>query len=390
VKRIAAGILAFTMFAAAGCSGTQSGTTGSTSGTGASQGQTVKIGFIAPLTGDAKTYGESAKKGFDLALEQAGNKAGNFTVAVTTGDDRNDPTEGVNLATKMITQNQVKAIVGAVTSSVTIPVSEVANSSKIVMITPTGTAAKATVDDKGARKPFAFRAPFIDPFQGQVAAKFAIENLKVKTAAVLYDKGNDYSVGLMEEFQKTFIAKGGTVVTSLSYGKDDTDFSAIMTNVAAKKPDMIYLPDYYNKVSLIAKAAKAKGLTVPLVGADGWDSADLDTAALDGGYFTNHYSADDPSPAVQKFVKDYEAKYKVKPDSFAALGYDATNMLLEAIKQADSSDSEKIRAALQGLKDFAAVGGKLSFDQNGNPIKAAAILQVQAGKGYKFITSVQP
>lgn len=389
MKRIAAGILALTMFAAAGCGGAQTGTT--SSGTGSSTGgQTIKIGFIGPLSGDAKTYGESAKKGFDLALEQAGNKAGNFTVVVTTGDDRNDPTEGVNLATKMISQDGVKAIVGAVTSSVTIPVSEMANSSKVVMITPTGTAAKATVDDKGARKPFAFRAPFIDPFQGQVAAKFAVENLKVKTAAVLYDKGNDYSVGLMEEFQKTFTAKGGTVVASLSYGKDDTDFSAIMTNVAAKKPDMIYLPDYYNKVSLIAKAAKAKGLNVPLVGADGWDSADLDFAALEGGYFTNHYSADDPSPAVQKFVKDYEAKYKVKPDSFAALGYDATNMLLEAIKQAGSNDSEKIRAALQGLKEFPAVGGKLSFDANGNPIKAAAILQVQANKSYKFITSVQP
>ncbi|MDF2627076.1 MAG: branched chain amino acid transporter substrate-binding protein [Symbiobacteriaceae bacterium] len=384
MKRIAAGILAFAMFAVAGCGGAQLGTS---SGTG---GQSVKIGFIAPLTGDAKTYGESAKKGFDLALEQAGNKAGNFTVAVTSGDDRNDPTEGVNLATKMISQDKVSAIVGAVTSSVTIPVSEVANSSKIVMITGTATAAKVTVDDKGARKPYAFRAPFIDPFQGQVAAKFAVENLKVKTAAILYDKGNDYSIGLTEEFQKTFAAKGGTVVASLSYGKDDTDFSAIVTNVAAKKPDMIYLPDYYGKVSLIAAAIKAKGLNVPLVGADGWDSNDLDFAALAGGYFTNHYSADDPSPAVQKFVKEYEAKYKAKPDAFAALAYDATNMLLEAIKQAGSTDSEKIRTALQGLKEFPAVGGKLSFDANGNPIKAAAILQVQANKSYKFITSVQP
>jgi branched-chain amino acid transport system substrate-binding protein len=382
MKRIAAGILALSMLAIAGCGGAQSGSSAS--------GQSIKVGFIAPLTGDAKTYGESAKKGFDLALEQAGNKAGNLTITVTTGDDRNDPTEGVNLATKMISQDGVKAIVGPVTSSVSIPVSEVANSNKITMISPTGTAAKVTVDDKGNRKPFAFRAPFIDPFQGQVAATFAAENLKVKTAAVLYDKGNDYSVGLMEEFQKTFTAKGGNVVASLSYGKDDKDFSAIVTNMAAKKPDLIYLPDYYGKVSLIATAIKAKGLNVPLVGGDGWDSADLDFKALEGGYFTNHYSADDPSPAVQKFVKDYEAKYKEKPDAFAALGYDATIMLLEAIKQAGSADSEKIRAALQGLKDFPAVGGKLSFDQNGNPIKAAAILQVRADKSYKFITSVQP
>jgi branched-chain amino acid transport system substrate-binding protein len=385
MKRLAAGILALTMFAAAGCGGATAG--GGSSNGGA---KTIKVGFIAPLTGDAKTYGESAKKGFDLALEQAGGKAGDFTVQVVSGDDRNDPTEGVNLATKMITQDGVKAIVGAVTSKVSIPVSELANSSKIVTITGTATAAKVTVDDKGNRKPFAFRAPFIDPFQGEVAAKFAVDNLKVKTAAVLYDKGNDYTLGLAEAFKKNFEAKGGKVVAWESYAKDDSDFSAIMTNVAATKPEMLYLPDYYNKVSLIAKAAKAKGLTAPMMGADGWDSSDLDYEALDGGYFTNHYSADDPRPEVQKFVQDFTKKYGAKPDAFASLAYDATNLLLAGIKSANSTDSDKIRQAMQDLKDFPAVGGKITFDKDGNPIKAAAILQVQKNKTYKFITSVQP
>jgi branched-chain amino acid transport system substrate-binding protein len=385
MKRLAAGILALTMFAAAGCGGATAG--GGSSNGGA---KTIKVGFIAPLTGDAKTYGESAKKGFDLALEQAGGKAGDFTVQVVSGDDRNDPTEGVNLATKMITQDGVKAIVGAVTSKVSIPVSELANSSKIVTITGTATAAKVTVDDKGNRKPFAFRAPFIDPFQGEVAAKFAVDNLKVKTAAVLYDKGNDYTLGLAEAFKKNIEAKGGKVVAWESYAKDDSDFSAIMTNVAATKPEMLYLPDYYNKVSLIAKAAKAKGLTAPMMGADGWDSSDLDYEALDGGYFTNHYSADDPRPEVQKFVQDFTKKYGAKPDAFASLAYDATNLLLAGIKSANSTDSDKIRQAMQDLKDFPAVGGKITFDKDGNPIKAAAILQVQKNKTYKFITSVQP
>ncbi|BDG61856.1 ABC transporter substrate-binding protein [Caldinitratiruptor microaerophilus] len=350
----------------------------------------IKIGLIAPLTGDVKTFGESTKNGFLLALEQAGFKAGDYKIEYTIADDRNDATEGVNIATKMITQDKVKAIVGSVTSKVTIPVSEIANQNKVVLVTGTATNPKVTVGEDGKRKPFAFRACFIDPFQGTVGARFALDNLKVKTAAIIYDKGNDYTVGLAQFFKEAFEKGGGKVVAEETYTEKDTDFSAILTKVAQAKPEMLYLPDYYQKVSLIGKQAKEKGLNVPMMGGDGWDSAELDYQALAGGYFTNHYSSDDPREEVQKFVKDYQGKYGSKPDALAALAYDATNILLEGIRRANSDDTEKIREAIQGLKDFGTVSGKVTFDQNGNPIKPAVILQVQPDKTQKYIATVNP
>ncbi|WP_375220867.1 ABC transporter substrate-binding protein [Symbiobacterium thermophilum] len=414
MKRLLVGLLAVSMLVLAACGGSQSQPPGgSTSQGGTPQGGTpqggtsagssssgpstsagdkvIKIGLIAPLTGSVKTFGESSQKGFLLALEQAGYKAGDFKIEYVSGDDKGDSTEGVNLATRFITQDGVKAIVGSVTSGVTIPVSRIANENKIPMITGTATAEGVTVEEDGTRKPFIFRACFIDPFQGQVAARFALQELGVKTAAVFYDRGNPYTVGLAESFRAEFEAGGGQIVAWQAYTEADTDFSAVMTNVAALKPDMLYLPDYYNKVSLLAKAARDKGLgDVPMLGGDGWDSEDLDFEALAGNYFTAHYSADDPSPAVQKFVQEFEAKYGHKPDSFAALTYDATNILLEAIRVANTDDTDAIRQAMQDLKGFQAVGGSISFDEKGNPIKAATILKVSADKTYEFVTTVNP
>lgn len=384
MRRVFAALLALSLLLAVGCGGS------------AGSGGKLKIGLIAPMTGDVKTFGESTKNAFMLALEQAGMKAGSVQIEYVIGDDRNDATEGVNVATKMITQDGVKAIIGSVTSKVTIPVGEFANQQKVVMITGTATNEKVTVDDKGARKPYLFRACFIDPFQGQVAATFASKTLKVKTAAIMYDKGNDYTIGLAENFKANFEKLGGKVLTMEAYGQNDSDFSAALTKIAGMKPEMLYLPDYYNKVSLIAKQAKSKGLNVPMMGGDGWDSSDLDYATLDGNYFTNHYSPDDPRAEVQTFVKAYGEKYKdkdgkpIKPDALAALAYDATNILLEGIKKSGSTDPEKIRQAIQDLKGFKTVSGDVTYDAKGNPVKAAAILQVKADKTYKFVESVKP
>lgn len=389
MKRILASLVALVLLA--GCAGTKAPAQGG----GSSAAKEIKIGLIAPLSGDVKTFGESTKNGFELALAQVGNKVGDITIKTVVGDDRNDPTEGVNLATKFITQDKVQAIIGSVTSKVTIPVTEVANQNKVVLVTGTATNEKVTMGEKG-RKDYIFRACFIDPFQGQVGAKFALNTLKAKTAAVLYDKGNDYTVGLSENFKKNFEAGGGKVVAWEAYSKDDSDFSAILTKVAGAKPDMLYLPDYYNKISLIGKQAKAKGLNVPMVGGDGWDSSDIDWATMDGGYFTNHYSPEDSRPEVQKFVKEYGEKFKdkdgkpQKPDALAALAYDATLVLLEGIKKSGSTDATKIRDAIQNLKDFTAVSGKITYDKSGNPIKSAAILQIKADKTQKFIESVKP
>ncbi|MBY6276491.1 MAG: branched-chain amino acid ABC transporter substrate-binding protein [Symbiobacterium thermophilum] len=348
----------------------------------------MKIGWIGPLSGANKTYGESAKRGVELALEEAGYKVGDLTVELIAGDDRSDSTEAVNLATKMMTQDRVAAIIDPVTSGSAIAVSAIAETYKVPMITATATAPKVTVNDDGKRKPFVFRACFIDPFQGQAAANFASRELGLKRAAVFYDKGNDYTIGLAEAFRETFEANGGEVVAWQSYSSEDTDFSAIMTNVAALKPDVLYLPDYYGRVSLIAKAAKDKGINVPMLGGDGWDSPDLDSATLAGGYFTAHYSEQDQREAVQQFATRFQERYGERPDSFAALGYDAAKLLLGAIERAGSTDGEALRAALQSTQDFPAVGGQLSFDEWGNPIKSAALLQVQADGSYKYITNV--
>ncbi|TEB08472.1 Leucine-, isoleucine-, valine-, threonine-, and alanine-binding protein precursor [Pelotomaculum schinkii] len=349
----------------------------------------IKIGFIGPLTGDVKTFGESTKNGFLLALEQAGNKAGDYKIEYVTADDRNDATEAVNVATKLIAEDGVKAIVGSVTSRTTIAASELANDSKMVMITGTGTAPKVTVDDNAKRKDFIFRACFIDPFQGTVAAKFATETLKAKTAAILYDQSNDYTIGLAKFFNETFTQHGGKVLSMEAYGKDDVDFSAVLTNIAQQKPDILYLPDYYQKVSLIGKQAREKGIKAIFLGGDGWDSTELDYATMEGGYFTSHYSPDDPRPEVKTWVEAYKGKYNSVPDAFATLGYDATNMLINAIKTANSDDPAKIRDALQATKDYAAVTGKLSFDKDGNPIKPAVILQIKDGKQV-YVTTVNP
>ncbi len=382
MKRILAGFLVASLFALAACGGRSPA---GQSGAGA---ETVKIGWIGPLSGANKTYGESAKRGVELALEEAGYKVGDLTVELIAGDDRSDSTEAVNLATKMMTQDRVAAIIGPVTSGSAIAVSAIAETYKVPMITATATAPKVTVNDDGKRKPFVFRACFIDPFQGQAAANFASRELGLKRAAVFYDKGNDYTIGLAEAFRETFEANGGEVVAWQSYSSEDTDFSAIMTNVAALKPDVLYLPDYYGRVSLIAKAAKDKGINVPMLGGDGWDSPDLDFATLAGGYFTAHYSEQDQREAVQQFATRFQERYGERPDSFAALGYDAAKLLLGAIERAGSTDGEALRAALQSTQDFPAVGGQLSFDEWGNPIKSAALLQVQADGSYKYITNV--
>lgn len=348
----------------------------------------IKIGFIGPLTGDVKTFGESTKNGFMMALEQAGYKAGDYKIEYVIADDRNDATEAVNVATKLITQDKVKAIVGSVTSKTTIAASQLANDNKVVMITSTATSPKVTVDND-KRKDFIFRACFIDPFQGTVGAKFATETLKAKTAAVLYDQGNDYTIGLANFFKDQFTKSGGQILSMEAYSQGDVDFSAVLTNIAKQKPDILYLPDYYQKVSLIGKQAREKGINAIFLGGDGWDSTDLDYATMEGGYFTSHYSPDDPRPEVKTWVDAYKGKYNSVPDAFATLCYDGTNLLLNAIKTANSDDPAKIKDALQATKDFSVVSGKINYDKDGNPIKPAAILQIKGGK-QAYVTTVAP
>jgi len=358
-----------------------------------SQAKEIKIGLITPLSGDVKTYGESVRNSFLIAVEEANARGGvaGMKVVYVIQDDKNDPTEAANVANLLVNQLRVKAIVGSVTSKATIPVSDIIQAAKIPTISPTATNPKVTVAD-GKRKDYMFRGCFIDPFQGTVMAKFSRETLKGNSAAVLYDASNDYSKGIAEVFRDAFRKQGGIVAAFESYGKDDVDFSALLTKVKASGADVLFLPDYYNKVGLIAKQVREKGLKVRLVGPDGWDSPDLVKiagTAIEGGHFSNHYSPDDRRPEVAAWVKKYKEKHGQVPDALGTLAYDATNLLLEAIRKAGSDDPKKIRDALASIRDFKAVTGKSTLDGNGDMIKSAAILKIEGGR-QKFVKMVQP
>ncbi|MFO7650359.1 MAG: ABC transporter substrate-binding protein [bacterium] len=358
-------------------------------------GEGIRIGLMAPLTGNVKTFGESTRNGAMLAFDEvnaAGGVNGKKLVIIVT-DDKNDPTEASNAGSKLIDMDRVVAILGSVTSKCSAPLSDKAQAASIPMITPTSTAPKITVGEDGKRKDFVFRACFIDPFQGAVAARFARDSLKAATAAVLFDNGNDYSRGLAEFFRNEFVRLGGRVVGYEVYGELDQDYSPGLTKVKRGDPDVLFLPDYYNKVALIVKQARQLGLTrAALLGGDGWDSPKmLETAGPDivGGYFTNHYSPDDPRPEVQEWVAKYEKKHGQRPDALATLGYDAALLLVEALKKASEPTPQAIRDALAQITDFPCVSGNITFDEWGNPIKTAAVLQYTAD-GQRFVGNVRP
>jgi branched-chain amino acid transport system substrate-binding protein len=348
----------------------------------------IKIGFIGPLSGDMKTFGESTKNAFNLAVEQSGGRVGDYKIETIILDDRNDAAEAADSATKLIAEEKIKAIVGSLSHRTTFSISQIANGNKVVMIAGTATNPGITLEN-GVRKDFIFRACYIDPYQGTIAAKFALNNLKAKTAAVLYNREDSYyNTGLAATFKDSFTKSGGRILAFDSYLQNDNDFSEMLNNIAKLKPDVLYLPDHYQKASLIAKQAREKKINAIFIGGDGWDSTEYEST-MEGGYFTNHFSANDPRPEVKKWVGDYRDKYGSVPDARATLYYDATNLLLNAIKVSNSGDPIVIKEALQATKDFPAVSGKISFDNDGNPVKPVAVMQVKEGKQV-YVTTMAP
>jgi branched-chain amino acid transport system substrate-binding protein len=346
----------------------------------------VKIGMLFPMTGDVKTYGESSVNAINLAFDEA--RAAGWEIETTLDDTKCDPQEAANVGNKAITQDKVKYILGAVCSSSSIPISEIANPAGVVQISPTSTNPQVTINEDGSNKEYIFRACFLDPFQGEVNAAFAIRDLGAQKAAVLYDVGNDYVKGLAEYYKASFEEMGGEVPVFEAYVKDDTDFAALLTKVANAEVDVLFLPDYYNKVNVIAKQAKEKGITAVMQGGDGWDSPDLDEEAVDGGYHSNHYSPADPRPIVQNFVANYTATYGAPPDALAALAYDAARVLLQAISEAGVDDSAAVRDALQNI-EYEGVAGSIVFNEFGDPQKTAAINHVTGGK-VEFVKFIAP
>lgn len=333
----------------------------------------IKIGGVFPLTGAVSVYGVECKNGIDLAIDEI-NAAGGVNgkqIVLISEDDEGNPDKSVNAFQKLTTKDGVKMIIGSLTSGCTKAMTQRAQATKVLQIAPAATATDIT--DAGN---YIFRACFIDPFQGTVGGKFSIETLGAKKAAILYDIGNDYSVGLTENFEKTFTSMGGAIVAKESYATNDKDFNAQLTKIKNAAPDVLYLPDYYGTVALIAKQARAQGIAIPLVGADGWDglTANAGDEVLNG-YYSNHYAADSDSPAVRKFVSAFRDRYRKDPNSFAALGYDSVYLLRDSILKAGTDEVSAVRDALEKI-DGDYVTGRLRFDEKRNPIKAAVMLQM--------------
>lgn len=373
---------------------TTSSTSGSSTSSGGSkakpyEGSTIVLGEYGSLTGTEATFGKGSHNGTMMAIEEINAKGGVLgkQVEVKVQDDKGEASEAATVVKRLITQNGVLAILGEVASSNSLAAAPICQQAGVPMVSPSSTNPKVT--EKGD---YIFRVCFIDPFQGTVCARFAQQTLKATKAAVLIDTKSDYSKGLSRFFKEEFTKNGGQIVAEDSYSKGDSDFRAQLTNIKGKRPQVLFIPGYYTDVGNIAKQAKSLGMSVPMLGGDGWDSpklSEIGGAAIQGAYFSTHYSPESTDPRVVKFVAGYKAKYGVTPDALAACAYDAANILCDAIKRAGDTDRAKIRDALAETKNFPGVTGDITLDKDRNAVKPAVILQVR-GKGYKYLTTVKP
>lgn len=384
-KRLMAAALAAVMLAASATGCAQKGTTQSTAGGTTATGNTIKIGGLAPQTGSVSVYGIATNNGVKLAVN-AINKAGGVLgkqIEYIAYDEKGDATEAVNAYNKLIQNDKVIALVGDVTSKPTMAVAQKAVKDGIPMITATGTAADITKAGKNI-----FRACFIDPFQGDLMAAYAAKKLNAKTAAIIYDNGDDYSTGVANAFESGAKAAGITITAKEAYQSGSVDFKSQLTKIKAGNPDVIMVPVYYSDVALIAVQAKDIGIKAKLLGADGWDGVleKIDASNLDAVkdcYFCSQYSAESTDPKLQAFLKEYKTEYKMDANMFAVLGYDAMGMMVEAIKNANSTDSAKICDAMQAL-NYKGLTGTTTFDSSRNPVREAVITTI-ADKKYKFV-----
>ncbi|MFL6517538.1 MAG: ABC transporter substrate-binding protein, partial [Bacillus sp. (in: firmicutes)] len=342
------------------------------------------------------SYGESLENGIDIAVDEI-NKAGGVKgkkLEIIKVDNKSEAAEATNGAIKLTSQDKVTAIIGAATSGDTVAQAQIANDTKTILLTPSGTSPNVTVGDNGKLNEFVFRTSYIDPFQGIVAGNFAAKELNVKNAAIFADSASDYAKGLAAAFKETYEKAGGKVVAEEAYVAKDTDFRATLTRIKAKNPEFIFIPGYYEEVGLIVKQARELGITAPLMGADGWDSPKLvqlaGADALNNTFITNHYTSEDPDKNIQKFVTTYKEKFNGEsPNAFNALGYDTVYLLADAIERAGGTDTTKIKEALEKTKDLSRITGKITIDKDHNPIKSATVLEYKDGKQV-FNTKVYP
>jgi branched-chain amino acid transport system substrate-binding protein len=352
----------------------------------------IRVGLYASLTGDGASFGQSSREGSELAVREinaAGGLLGGRKITLLVEDDQSRPPDASNAATKLITQDQVVALIGEVASSRSLAVAPVAQRYHVPMITPASTNERVT--EAGD---YIFRVCFTDRFQGEVLSRFAYNDLHARRAAVLKDITQDYSVGLTESIQQHFTALGGTVLDPISYSAGDTDFKAVLTAIRRERPDVIFDTGYYQEAAIIVRQARELGMKMPILGGDGWVGNSLANGreALNNTYISNHYSGDNPDPIVQTFVRDYRQAYGHEPDSIAALGYDAIKVLADALTRAGSTDGPKVRDAL-ATADVVGVTGRLKMNAQRNVDKPAVVQEVTYANGkmtFVYRTTINP
>ena len=384
-KRILAALMALAMLGAfSGCSNTGDG--GSASG--GSDSDTIRIGGLAPLTGDAASYGVAVNNAIQMAVEDINANGGidGKQIEYIYYDEKGDTTEATNAYNKLVQDDKVVAIIGDVTTKPTLAVAQTSQQDNIPIITATATAAEVTLTG-----PNIFRACFTDPFQGELMASYASEKLGATKVAVLSDMADDYSSGIAEAFVAKAEELGMQVVADEKYQDGDVDFKSQLTNIKSQNPDVLFLPVYYEDLRLISAQAKEVGVTAQLCGADGWDSVltdNFDSSVLNGGVFCSQYSTESTDERVQNFISAYKEKYEMDPNMFAVLAYDATNMMAQAISDAGSTDSQAIIDAMAAL-EYDGLTGHMTFDEDRNPQKSAVIVSIQ-DNAYKFVENYDP
>jgi branched-chain amino acid transport system substrate-binding protein len=380
-------------------------------GCGAGGPDELVIGVYGSLTGNDATFGQSTRNGMELALAelqtQKQGRIGGLPLRLIVEDDQGRPEEAATVVQKLVNQDRVAVVVGEVASSRSLAAAPICQQAGVPMITPSST--NPAVTQKGD---FIFRMCYIDPFQGLVMARFAAEDLKLQRVAILKDVRNDYSVGLAGFFTTAFQARGGSIVIEQSYSAGDQDFRAQLTAIKGRAPQAIFVPGYYTDVGLIARQARELGITVPLLGGDGWESEQLIAIggeAMNGCYYSNHFAVDNPDPALQSFLKAYQARFGTEPDAMAGLAYDAGRVLFGALGQLAEQEPSLFRAlgsakagtperttAQRKLRDlvaattnFPGVTGNITLDADRNAKKPAVVIGIEAGHK-KYATTINP
>ena len=356
-------------------------------GCGSKGDKDIKIGMVYELTGNTASYGTSAANGAKLAFKEINASGGVLgkQIQIVSADNKGEPSESANAMSKVISQDKVVAVTGFTVSSCGIAASAVAEANKIPFVAAATVNPKVTFDERtGKVKDYTFRACFIDSFQGTVGANFALNGLKAGKTAIMTDSSSDYSKGLTDIFRSTYVKAGGKIVAEESCLQKDQDYKPILTKIKAQNPDLLYIPGYYEDVGKIIKQARELGMTIPVLGADAWDSPVLvemgGAQPLNNTYFTNFYSIEDKNPVSNAFVEAYKKEYGQTPDSMAAMGYDAAKLLVDAIKRADSTDAKKIKDALSATKNFSSVSGEMSLNDRHDAVRGVVIIELKDGK----------